>query len=299
MNAAVHKPRVRRWPLAVKRPKRKPQRRPSGFHHVQERAHGRRRIAIMTPHAVRYRQKIGPRIDQRASVGGRYPANGDARNLEYPLPPFQYLGLGKMIRSFGRGREKCTKGNIARPSLARFHRQMAAGVTRHANLGVGAQDAARVDRVAVALPQMHAVGFQPFCEPNIVIDDERDVMVSADVLQGSREPGGFVLVDAFDAKLERRDGPSFQCSAQLVGKVPADVQRRHQIKLANRRAHPMRTMSGDRGRVNGVNGFAQRGVKLGIGHLRAQIFEQRAAETGDDAAVFGEFGARLGPLEAP
>ena len=44
-----------------------------------------------------------------------------------------------------------------------------------------------------------------------------------------------------------------------------------------------------------VDGRAERGVELVLGHLRAQIFEQSAAEAGDDAVVLGQFRASLGP----
>jgi hypothetical protein len=48
--------------------------------------------------------------------------------------------------------------------------------------------------------------------------------------------------------------------------------------------------------VDFVNRRTQRGVKFGIAHLVTQVFEQCAAEAGDDAAVLGQFDARFRPL---
>jgi hypothetical protein len=85
---------------------------------------------------------------------------------------------------------------------------MTAIVTGHANLGIAAKQFARLTNIAIALPHMHTVGFQPLRKGNTVIDDERNVMRSANGLQWFRKCRRLMLIYIFDPKLESRDGAS-------------------------------------------------------------------------------------------
>ena len=82
---------------------------------------------------------------------------------------------------------------------------MAAVVTGHANLCIASQNLARLAHITVALPQMHTIGLQAFCQGDAVINNEGDIMLCANGLQGRSERGRFMLVDALHAKLERRN----------------------------------------------------------------------------------------------
>ena len=63
-----------------------------------------------------------------------------------------------IVRRLGRGRIESAEGDIVRARLARIHRQVAAVVTCPADLRRRAEQRAGIANVAVALPEMHAVG---------------------------------------------------------------------------------------------------------------------------------------------
>src|SRR3546814_5333599 len=92
------------------------------------------------------------------------PADRGAGQFEHALPPFENLGLGMMLDRLGRRREESAERDIVRPRLARFHGKVPARVTRHADLRLRSQQAARVSGIAIVLPQMHAIGAQPLRE---------------------------------------------------------------------------------------------------------------------------------------
>src|SRR3546814_5643741 len=83
-----------------------------------------------------------------------------------------------MLDRLGRRRIKGSKSDIVRPRLARFHGKVPARVTRHADLRLRSQQAARVSGIAIVLPQMHAIGAQPLRERDVVVDDNRHVVRS-------------------------------------------------------------------------------------------------------------------------
>ena len=90
-----------------------------------------------------------------------------------------------MMRLLGRGRIEGAERDIIRARLARLHREMAAVVAGDADLRARAEQPPRLSRIAVALPQMHAVRAEPLGQRHVVIDDEGDVMLGADRCSGS------------------------------------------------------------------------------------------------------------------
>jgi len=105
-------------------------------------------------------------------------------------------------------------------------------VASHADLRLATQCLPRLLNPAVSLPEMHAVGPEPLCQGDAIVDDERDLVPRTDCLQRFGEAGRFVLVDALDPKLERGDRSRFQGSAQPMREIATDVERRDQVELA-------------------------------------------------------------------
>src|SRR3546814_16837197 len=102
----------------------------------------------------------------------------------------------------------------------RLHREVAAGVAGYADLRIGAEQTPRLLRIAVALPQMDAVGADPLRQRHLVVDDEGGVVRGADRLQRLGEPRRRVLLDVLDAKLEGRARPRGYALPQPGGKTP-------------------------------------------------------------------------------
>src|SRR3546814_2391304 len=71
---------------------------------------------------------------------------------------------------------------------SRFHGKVPARVTRHADLRLRSQQAARVSGIAIVLPQMHAIGAQPLRERDVVVDDKRHIVGRAEGLQRLGKP---------------------------------------------------------------------------------------------------------------
>ena len=86
---------------------------------------------------------------------------GHARQLEKGLPPFKDVEFGLVLHGLGRRREKRPKRHVIRPGLTRFHREMAAVVTGHADLHGAAKFFARLLYRAIALTKVDTVGAQP------------------------------------------------------------------------------------------------------------------------------------------
>ena len=105
-------------------------------------------------------------------------------------------------------------------------------VTSPPDLRGRTEQGARLARVVVRLAEMDPVGAEPFGQPHAVVDDERDVMIGADLLQRLGEAGKAVFVDILDAQLERRDRPAAERRLEPVGKRAADILRADQIELA-------------------------------------------------------------------
>jgi hypothetical protein len=106
---------------------------------------------------------------------------------------------------------------------------MAAIVTGNANLCVTAKQFPGFTNIAIPLPQMHTVCFQPLGQRNAVVHDKRDVMRRANGLQRLRKSRCLMLIQFFNPKLERRDGASGQGSLKMCGKVAAYIKRRDQV----------------------------------------------------------------------
>ena len=98
----------------------------------------------------------------------------------------------------------------------------------HPDLRFAAKFLARIADIAIALPQMHAIGAEPLGQRDIVIDDEGHVAGRADRLQRFGQPRSFVLVDILDAELEGGDqsGPGIQRALETLGKVARHIERR-------------------------------------------------------------------------
>src|SRR3546814_15555773 len=74
----------------------------------------------------------------------------------------------------------CSSDLVIGPRVAGLHREMAAVVAGDADLRRGAEQRARLARVAIVLPEMDAVGAEPFGEAAAVVDDERPGARAAD-----------------------------------------------------------------------------------------------------------------------
>jgi hypothetical protein len=105
-------------------------------------------------------------------------------------------------------------------------------VTSDTNLRVFAQLLPRFSRVAVFLPQMHAIRLDPLGEGYAVIDDEGNVVGLADFLQRRGQFDRLVLVDAFHAKLEGGNWPCRKRFFKAGREIATDIERRNEIKLA-------------------------------------------------------------------
>ena len=84
----------------------------------------------------------------------------------------------------------------------------------------GAEQRARLARIAVLLAEMDAVGAEPLRQRHVVVDDEGDVALGADPLQRLGEPGRLVLVDALHPELEGGDRPGVERGREPSGKSP-------------------------------------------------------------------------------
>src|SRR3546814_16006090 len=71
------------------------------------------------------------------------------------------------------------EGDVVGPRVAGLHREMAAVVAGYADLRRGAEQRARIARVAIVPPEMHAVGGEPFGATDAVGYDERTGAQSA------------------------------------------------------------------------------------------------------------------------
>src|SRR6478672_9346914 len=94
---------------------------------------------VGAPDGVADREKIGSRGDERRAIGGGYSADRDARQLEHRRPEFEQLEIGSVFAHLRLAREERAEGDVVGPRLARLHRQMAAGVTRHADLSLSSE----------------------------------------------------------------------------------------------------------------------------------------------------------------
>jgi hypothetical protein len=103
---------------------------------------------------------------------------------------------------------------------------MTAIVAANANLRSAAQQFSRLTHIAIALSQMHAIGFQSLGQSDTVIHNERNVMRSTNGLQWLCKGRRLMLIQFFDPKLERGDGASGQGSLKLGRKIAAYVKRR-------------------------------------------------------------------------
>ncbi len=140
-------------PMSIKRPDRwtgSP-----GDYCPVKRCHRRRFVTL--PDRTRHGDEISPGADQSGGIFRCDPANSNAGYFKQALPPGQYLRLGVMLHRFGRRWKERSKGDIVRPCLACFHRQMPAGVAGHADLRFPAKLLAGIAQIAIRLPQMNPI----------------------------------------------------------------------------------------------------------------------------------------------
>lgn len=186
----------------------------------------------MVPHGTANREEIRSRLDQRLRIFRRNAADGYARYFGNQRPFLQRIKFSNMLYLLGAGRKECSESHIIRTRLCGLHGEVAAIVTGHANLRVFSKLAPCLGNFAIALPQMHAIRFQSLGERDAVVDDECDIMRSADGLQRLGKRGSLMLVDIFHAKLKRGNRASGQRVLQLLGKITTHFERRNQVKLA-------------------------------------------------------------------
>ena len=121
---------------------------------------------------------------------------------------------------------------------------MATVVTGPADLRAWAEQSTRLADVAVRLPEMHAVGAKPLRQSHAVVDDERDVGVSADSVQRFGKAGELMLLDLFNPQLESRRDARLERCLEAIRERAADVLRADQVQ--RRRRRPLRRREIDR-----------------------------------------------------
>jgi len=109
---------------------------------------------------------------------------------------------------------------------------------------------------------MHAVRAEAPGERHAVVDDEGDVRVGANALQGLRQPRELMLVDVLDPQLERRRDARLQRRCEPAGKRAADLLWADQIEP--RRLDARRRRKVDR-------------VEIGLAHRQAGTLATDAA----------------------
>jgi hypothetical protein len=98
--------------------------------------------------------------------------------------------------------------------------QVAAVMTGDTDLHRRPQYGARLTGIAVALAEVDPVRAKALGKRDAVIDDEGGVGIGADALKRFGEPRQLMFFHAFDAQLERRDGPGRKCRLSRSGKPP-------------------------------------------------------------------------------
>ena len=76
------------------------------------------------------------------------------------VPPREMVDRDERARKWVNGQP----GGPENPLGARFHRQMAAIVTGHADLGIAPQPFASIGHCPIRLAQMHAIRPKPLCQ---------------------------------------------------------------------------------------------------------------------------------------
>ena len=162
------------------------------------------------------------------------------------------------MRRLGGRRVKGPECDVIRTGLARFHREVAAVVTGLADLGGRSQHGPRLLDIAVALSEVDAVRAEAPCKRDAVVDDERNVRVSADRLKRLCQACELMLVDVFDAKLECGRDAGLQGLFQPVREATADLLRADQVELG--RLRPLARREVDR-------------VEFGVGQASTFVVE--------------------------
>jgi len=106
---------------------------------------------------------------------------------------------------------------------------MAAVVAGLADLRGRTEQRPRLPNVSVALTKVDAVGTEALGERHAVVDDEGDVCVGADPLQGLGKPRELMFADVLDAQLEGGRDPRLEGCLQAVGEGSANLLRADQI----------------------------------------------------------------------
>lgn len=162
------------------------------------------------------------------------------------LPPGQQLDLGPVLAGLGLAWEESAEGDVIRPCLARFHSEVAAGVACNADLGLAPQILARRPDIAIALPQVHAIGPEALCQRDAVVHDESTVTIRANPLERLGKPGCLMLADTLRPELEGCDLAARQSALETLGKAARHVERGDEIKLAGCHAASGNARSGRR-----------------------------------------------------
>src|SRR5690606_39402720 len=107
-----------------------------------------------------------------------------------------------MLARFCAARKDVTERAVVGPGIPRLLRQMATGMTSHADLGLAAQNLACLAYVPVLLSEVNPICLEPPSECNAVVDDKSHVAFTADRLQRLRKPRCLVLIDIHHPILE-------------------------------------------------------------------------------------------------
>ena len=98
------------------------------------------------------------------------------------------------------------------------------------------QQRPRLTRIAIPLPQMHAIRPQPLCKGGAVIDDEGAVVIGTEPLQRLGRTRDGMIVQPLETELKCRHGAAIERRLQRLRKRSIEHWRRNQIELARRAA---------------------------------------------------------------
>lgn len=137
-----------------------------------------------------------------------------------------------MFHLLGLRREERSERDVVGPGITRFHRQVTAVVTSHADLRIPAELFAGLTDIPIILPQMDTIGPDSLGKSNRIIDYESDVVGSAYLLQRFGKARGFVTIEVLYPVLERSDGTGIKGAVQPFRKGASDIERGDQVELA-------------------------------------------------------------------
>ncbi len=138
-----------------------------------------------------------------------------------------------MVGFLGLAREEGTEGDIVRTRFTRLEREVARSMAGYADLRLTAKFLTSLANIAIALTQMHAIRPEALRERDGIVDDKRDFMRGADLLERFRQGRSLVLVKPLHAELEGSDhAPACRERAFEAGwEISRHVERRNQVQL--------------------------------------------------------------------